>query len=160
MLRRSGVDRLGKREVPFRVNVTNGFAGRSPAVIVFSETRLNARDSADGSRRATVTDVGVALTAVADASIVYDATRVRRVPARLPPADLTDGGGASRAPVPVPPSAVSGPVVDVSWFVPQVEPEEVLVRLQTERAALNSGYGHPHAAMSCAFCRRAAAAYR
>jgi hypothetical protein len=104
--------------------------------------------------------VGAALTAVADASIAFDPTMVRRIPARLPPPDVSDGGGASNVPVPVPPSAVSGPVVDVSWSVPQVEPEEVLVRLQSERAALNSGYGHPHAAVNCAFCRRAAAVYR
>jgi len=85
---------------------------------------------------------------------------VRRVPARLPPAVSGDDSSASNAPVPIPASAVSGPVVDVSWSVPQVEPEVVLVRLQTERAASNSGYSHPHAAVNCAFCRRAAAAYR
>jgi len=87
---------------------------------------------------------------------------VRRMPARLPARGIGDdaGGNASNAPLPVPASAVTGPVVDVTWSVPQAAPEEVLVRLQSERLALNRGYGHPHAAVDCAFCRRAAAAYR
>jgi hypothetical protein len=55
---------------------------------------------------------------------------------------------------------VSGPVVDVSWSVSTVEPEEVIARLQTERAAAHAGFSHPHAAVGCAFCRRAAAVYR
>jgi hypothetical protein len=104
----------------------------------------------------------VELTASVDSSIGFDPAMVRRVPARLPARGVGDGSGsgASTAPVPVPPSAVAGPVVDVSFTVPQVAPEEVLVRLQSERAALNGGYNHPHAAVDCAFCRRAVAAYR
>jgi hypothetical protein len=107
--------------------------------------------------------VGADLTVSVDASIGFDPTMVRRMPARPRSArgvgdDL--GGNASNAPVPVPSSAVSGPVVDVTWSVPQAAPEEVLVRLQSERVAQNGGYSHPHAAVNCAFCRRAAAAYR
>jgi hypothetical protein len=106
--------------------------------------------------------VGADLTVSVDASIGFDPTMVRRVPARLPARGVGDGAGgnASNAPVPVPASALSGPVVDVTWSVPQAAPEEVLVRLQSERLALNRGYSHPHAAVDCAFCRRAAAAYR
>jgi hypothetical protein len=106
--------------------------------------------------------VGVELTASVDAPIGFDPAMVRRMPARLPARGVGDGSGsgASTAPVPVPPSTVSGAVVDVSFTVPQVVPEEVLVRLQSERAALNGGYSHPHAAVDCAFCRRAAALYR
>jgi hypothetical protein len=108
--------------------------------------------------------VGVELTANSAAPIALDPAMVRRMPARLPARGVGDGSGgaASTAPVPIPPSASAswGPVVDVSFTVPQVAPEEVLVRLQSERAALNGGYSHPHAAVDCAFCRRAAAAYR
>lgn len=102
------------------------------------------------------------LTVSIDAPIAFDPAIVRRVPARVPARGVGDGSGgaASTAAVPVPASEVSGPVVDVSFTVPQVAPEEVLVRLQSERAALNGGYSHPHAAVDCAFCRRAAAAYR
>ncbi len=87
---------------------------------------------------------------------------VRRLPSRLPARGVGGdaGGDAPRAPVAVPPSEVSGPVVDVSWSVPQVSPDDVIVRLQSERAAVRGGYTHPHAAADCAFCRRAAAAYR
>ncbi len=88
---------------------------------------------------------------------------VRRIPARPGSArGVGDdaGGNASNAPVLVPASALSGPVVDVSWSVTQAAPEEILVRLQSERLALNGGYSHPHAGADCAFCRRAAAAYR
>jgi hypothetical protein len=104
----------------------------------------------------------VELTASIDAPIAFDPAMVRRMPARLPARSVGDGpsGAASTLPVPVPPSAVSGPVVDVSFTVAEVAPEEILVRLQSERAALNGGYNHPHAAVNCAFCRRAAAAYR
>jgi hypothetical protein len=114
------------------------------------------------ARRARVLDVGAALTVGDGAPIGFDPAMVRRVPARLPARGVGDdaGGAAPYAPVPVPPAAVLGPIVDVSWSVPQVAPEEVLVRLQTERASANGGYGHPHAAVECAFCRRAAAAYR
>lgn len=106
--------------------------------------------------------MGVELTASVAAPIGLDPAMVRRVPARLPARGVGDGsgGGASTAPVPVPPSAVSGPVVDVSFTVAQVAPEDVLVRLQSERAVQNGGYSHPHASVDCAFCRRAAAAYR
>ena len=106
--------------------------------------------------------MGVALTVSVDAPIGLDPAMARRMPARLPARGVGDdvGGAASNVPVPVPPSAVSGPVVDVSWSVPQAAPEEILVRLQSERLALNGGYSHPHAAVDCAFCRRAAAAYR
>ncbi len=74
--------------------------------------------------------------------------------------------GAARAPVPIAASqamsagASAGPVVDVSWSASTVEPEEVIARLQTERAAAHAGFSHPHAAVGCAFCRRAAAVYR
>jgi hypothetical protein len=108
--------------------------------------------------------VGVELTNSIDASIGFDPTMVRRMPARLPARGVGDssGGTASTAPVPVPSSASSsrGPVVDVTFTVAQAAPEEVLVRLQSERAALNGGYSHPHTAVDCAFCRRAVAAYR
>lgn len=106
--------------------------------------------------------MGADLTVSVDASIGFDPAMVRRMPARLPARGVGDdaGSAASSAPVPVPPSAVSGPVVDVSWSVAQAAPEEVLVRLQSERLALHGGYSHPHAAVDCAFCRRAAAAYR
>jgi hypothetical protein len=106
--------------------------------------------------------VGAALTVSVDAPTGFDPAMVRRMAARLPARGVGDSAGsaASSAPVPVPSSAVSGPVVDVSWSVPQAAPEEVLIRLQSERLALNRGYSHPHAAVECAFCRRAAAAYR
>jgi hypothetical protein len=69
---------------------------------------------------------------------------------------------AARAPMPITAaqSLVAGPIVDVSWSVATVEPEEVLVRLQTERMATRAGFSHPHTAVGCAFCRRAAAVYR
>jgi len=106
--------------------------------------------------------VGVDLTARVDTLIAFEPAMVRRMPARLPARGVGDGSGsaASTAPVPVPPSAVSGPVVDVSFTVPEAAPEDVLVRLQSERAVQNGGYSHPHVAADCAFCRRAAAAYR
>jgi len=107
--------------------------------------------------------VGLDLTARVDTLIAFEpAMMVRRMPARLPARGVGDGSGsaASTAPVPVPPSAVSGPVVDVSFTVSEVAPEDVLVRLQSERVVQNGGYSHPHAAADCAFCRRAAAAYR
>jgi hypothetical protein len=70
--------------------------------------------------------------------------------------------GAARAPVPIATSQVlaAGSVVDVSWSASTVEPEEVIARLQTERAAARAGFSHPHAAVGCVFCRRAAAVYR
>ena len=106
--------------------------------------------------------MGADLTVSVDASIGFDPTMLRRMPAQLPARGVGDaaGGNASNTPVPVPASAVSGPVVDVSWSTPQAAPEEVLVRLQSERLAQNGGHSHPHAAVNCAFCRRAAAAYR
>ena len=106
--------------------------------------------------------MGADLTVSVDASIGFDPTMLRRIPAQLPARGVGDvaGGSAPAAPVPVPASAVWGPVVDVSWSVPQAAPEEVLVRLQSERLAQNGGHSHPHAAINCAFCRRAAGAYR
>jgi len=113
-------------------------------------------------RRARVRNVGADLTVSVDASIGFDPTMARRVPARPGSARGVgdDGSAASSIPVPVPGSAVSGPVVDVSWSVAQVAPEEVLIRLHSERLVQNGGHSHPHAAVNCAFCRRAAAAYR
>lgn len=106
--------------------------------------------------------MGAELTVTVDAPIGFDPAMVRRMPARLPARGVGDGSGsaASTAPVPIPASAVAGPVVDVSFTAAQAAPEDLLVRLQSERVAQNGGYNHPHAATDCAFCRRAAAAYR
>jgi hypothetical protein len=104
--------------------------------------------------------VGHELTITADAAQAQSPPLVRRVPAPVAPRGVADDRMA-RQPVPIASSlATARPVVDVSWSVPTAEPEEVIARLQTERAAARGGFSHPHVAVDCAFCRRAVAAYR
>jgi hypothetical protein len=43
---------------------------------------------------------------------------------------------------------------------PDVDGAQIVTALRSERVAANSGFGHPHAAAGCGFCRRAASAYR
>ena len=106
--------------------------------------------------------MGQQLTIGADAVQAQSPALVRRVPAPVAPRGVADDAIARVArPVPISSAlANAGPVVDVSWSVPTAEPEEVIARLQTERAAARGGFSHPHAAVDCAFCRRAVAAYR
>jgi hypothetical protein len=71
---------------------------------------------------------------------------VRPVPVEMPAAE---------------PLALAAPVVvDVDWSEPAADPEQVITALRAERAKIHGGFSHPHTAVGCAFCRRAAAAYR
>lgn len=106
--------------------------------------------------------MGQELTIGTDAAQAREATQtiVRRVPAPVAPRGVADDRVARPVPLASSLATAAGPVVDVSWSVPTAEPEEVIARLQTERAAARGGFSHPHAAVDCAFCRRAVAAYR
>jgi hypothetical protein len=109
--------------------------------------------------------VGEELTIGVDARSDGARRLARRVPSVTSRAfvDFARGqAGAARAPVPIMASQAmaAGLVVDVSWSAFTAEPEEIITRLQTERAAAHAGFSHPHTAVGCVFCRRAAAAYR
>jgi hypothetical protein len=121
--------------------------------------------------------VGQELTIGLDARSDGAQALARRVPAVTVRAVVDvarQHAGAARAPVPIAAAQAksggmsggmsgrmsAGPIVDVSWSVSTVEPEEVIARLQSERVAAHAGFSHPHAAVGCAFCRRAAAVYR
>ena len=80
------------------------------------------------------------------------ATRVALVP------DLGSGDGAAEA-ASSPPEASSSSSRPASVSA-GADPEGMMVALLSERMAANGGFGHPHLATGCPFCRRAAAAYR
>jgi hypothetical protein len=58
------------------------------------------------------------------------------------------------------PALAAQSVVDVDWSQAVVDPERVIATLRAERTHINGGFNHPHTAVGCVFCRRAAAAYR